>query len=94
MFEFPLLEGYTIYTKSKCGYCTKAKEILPEDSHVINCDEYLKERRDAFLEMIDHASGQTPRTFPMVFLDGSFIGGHAETAKHLEELAAFIETDF
>jgi len=38
---------------------------------------------------MDSITGQTPRTFPMVFLDGAFIGGHDDTVKHLDVIAAF-----
>jgi len=85
----PSTSGYTIYTKEKCNYCTKAKVLLPEDSLIIPSDAFIEADRDAFLSLMDSITGQTPRTFPMVFLDGAFIGGHDDTVKHLDVIAAF-----
>lgn len=87
----PSASGYTIYTKEKCNYCTKVKVLLPEDSLIIPSDTFLKADRGAFLALMDSITGQTPRTFPMVFLDGAFIGGHDETDKHLDVIAAFAQ---
>jgi|TARA_B110000977_G_scaffold80305_1_gene107533 glutaredoxin len=85
----PSTSGYTIYTKEKCNYCTKAKVLLPEDSLIVPCDAFVNVDRDDFLAQIDHFSAQTPRTFPMIFVDGVFIGGHDDAVKHLDEIAAF-----
>lgn len=87
----PLASGYTMYTKEKCNYCTKVKVLLPEGSLIIPSDTFLKVDRDAFLALVDSITGQTPRTFPMVFLDGAFLGGHDDTVKHLDEIAAFAQ---
>ena len=39
--------GITLYTKSKCSYCTKAKQNFPK-ANIINCDKYLSVKRNDF----------------------------------------------
>lgn len=73
--------GITLYTKSKCSYCTKAKQNFPK-AKVINCDNYLSVKRNDFLAFIDTLTDKKPRTFPMVFKDKEYLGGHDDT-KHL-----------
>lgn len=81
--EGPSSTGYTIYTKSECGYCRRANELLPE-AVVINCDGYLEKERVAFLLQMDEWSKASPWTFPMVFSDGVFVGGYDETKKKID----------
>jgi glutaredoxin len=87
MFAFPSVEGFTIYTKSNCPYCTKVKELflhtVPEPVY-INCDSYLDGFRDAFLEFILGYTVRVHRTFPMVFFKGVFIGGYTETKEYMD----------
>jgi len=76
----PSESGYTIYTKLGCKYCTHAKKMFP-DALLYACDEWLKER-DAFLRQMDkYTDGH--RTFPMIFKDGEFIGGYAESVNKI-----------
>lgn len=70
--------GFTIYAKASCGYCRRAKEMLPE-ARVVDCDGYLSTDRDTFLKSMDLKTGRTYRTFPMVFHNGTFIGGYEDT---------------
>lgn len=82
-FPIPSAEGFTIYTKSNCPYCEKAKVLfmntVPEPVYV-NCDDYLNNGyRDMFLNFIRGYTGREHRTFPMVFLRGEFIGGYTES---------------
>jgi glutaredoxin len=70
--------GFTIYTKSKCSYCTKAKDNFP-GALVINCDYFYKEDKRKFLETMDKMSGRQPRTFPMIFKEKRYIGGYEDT---------------
>ena len=69
-------DGYTVLTKEGCKWCVKVKELLP-DAHLIQCDTLLEDR-DAFFEEVDNLTGRAYRTFPMVFLDGQFVGGFRE----------------
>ena len=70
--------GFTIYAKSSCGYCRRAKEMLP-GAFVINCDGYLGTNREIFLRTMDKRTGTLYRTFPMVFHNKAFIGGYEDT---------------
>jgi len=94
MSSYPLPKHeYTIYTKSKCGYCARVKGILPK-ADVILCDDYLERDRDGFLAFMDVVSMNKPRTFPMVFHKGQYIGGYEDTKDYLDKLEAFLFVDF
>jgi glutaredoxin len=85
-FIAPSTEGFTIYTKSKCPYCSKVKELflytVPAPIYV-NCDTYLENYREAFLKFIRGYTVREHRTFPMVFWKGTFIGGYTETSEYM-----------
>lgn len=61
-----------IYTKTMCGYCWRARELL--DSKGIAFEEYVIDgggpKRE---EMIQRAGGRT--TVPQIFIDGRHVGG-------------------
>lgn len=91
-FESPSTNTYTIYSKSGCYYCTKAKELLKNFTPapvVINCDEYLFENRDGFLKFIRNKAGKEYKTFPMIFYLNEFVGGYTELERYHNELMAF-----
>ncbi|NDH67566.1 MAG: glutaredoxin [Gammaproteobacteria bacterium] len=79
-YELPSKENYTIYSKGGCGYCIKAKQLLiNEPIEVINCDDYLAENKEAFIEFMKGIIGTEYRKFPMIFdKTGQFIGGFSE----------------
>jgi glutaredoxin 3 len=61
-----------IYTKTFCGYCWRARELLKAkgveyQEYVIDGDGIKRQ------EMIQRASGRT--TVPQIFIDGRHIGG-------------------
>lgn len=89
----PIADGYTIYSKSGCYYCTKVKELLAKETPVkiIMCDNFLFEDRTGFLEKIKSIAndGKDTRTFPIVFHCGTFLGGYEETKKHYDKLSLF-----
>ena len=75
----PSQDSYTIYTKSNCIYCDRAKELLSnEDPIIVNCDEYLRDK-EFFLNHMDNLTPLPHRTFPFIFHKGKFIGGFDET---------------
>jgi len=83
MTPSPFLKGFTLYTKEKCGFCIKAKNVLVaqgiHEYNVIPCDEYLQTNRDLFLkQMDDFTLNPQHRTFPMIFYQCEFIGGFKE----------------
>ena len=73
-YKAPSNKGYFIYSKSNCPQCVEAKKLLPKADHV-NCDDYLKDA-DEFLDFVwSMCKEKYPRSFPMIFLDGNYVGG-------------------
>ena len=61
-----------IYTKTFCGFCTRAKRLL--DMKKVNYDEYSGDLGGAKkAEMVQRAGGRT--TVPQIFVEGRHIGG-------------------
>ena len=88
----PATNGYTIYTKSGCPNCVKIKEYLCEcgaEMLVINCDEYIIENKQEFLQFIAKCAEKEIKLFPMVFFNTEFIGGYAEAETHYKKIKAF-----
>jgi glutaredoxin len=80
-FEKPLKSGFTIYSKSGCPNCTKAKALLQSKNllfEVIDCDEYIIENKETFLSFIISLTNKEVKTFPIIFYDGKFVGGYNE----------------
>jgi glutaredoxin len=79
-FQGPAATGYTVYTKDNCKYCDMVKELLEEEEPVlINTESYLETRKEEFLAFIATLAQRTYRTFPMVFYNGTFVGGFTDT---------------
>ena len=79
-------EGYTIYSKSGCPNCRRAKDLLRShgiDPFVVDCDEALLEDRDGLLEYL-YGCGAKGTSFPFVFLRGKFLGGYEDTKRHID----------
>ena len=92
IYELPAEKGYTIYTKSQCSFCVKSKTLLKAEAFtMIDCDEYIIDDKDSFLQFIEGLIGKSYRTFPMIFHDGKFLGGYAETKEHYEKACAFAD---
>jgi len=86
-FEEPSNTVFTIYSKSGCTFCTKVKKLLLEKNYafdLIDCDDYLIEDKEKFLEFIKEHAGKEYKTFPMVFRCGTFVGGFTETKKLID----------
>lgn len=61
-----------IYTKTFCGYCWRARDLLVEKG--VAFEEYvIDEGGEKREEMIRRANGRT--TVPQIFIDGRHIGG-------------------
>jgi len=92
-YPSPISYGYTIYIKSGCSYCENIKLLLkniyPQPNY-INCDPFLTFNRDKFMNFIKHhTNGIEHKTFPIVFLNGIFIGGYTETKNFCEEALTY-----
>jgi glutaredoxin 3 len=62
-----------IYTKSWCGYCTRAKELLARKG--VSFTEIEISNNDVLRdEMIGRASGRT--TVPQIFIGETHVGGY------------------
>tara|TARA_B100000795_G_scaffold121026_1_gene90089 strand:- start:99 stop:374 length:276 start_codon:yes stop_codon:yes gene_type:complete len=86
----PNSQGYFLYSKSNCKYCSLAKDLLPNVSFV-NVDHALATNKQLFLEKL-HAIAETPiQTFPVVFFNGIFLGGYTESREHLEAYRSYTE---
>jgi glutaredoxin len=86
MIPSPVLDGYTIYSKSNCPFCVKIKDFLEREKckiSIVDCDDYLKENRDEFISVMRTYTEVEWKTFPYVFLDGKFIGGYQDTVNKM-----------
>lgn len=95
-FQPPYTNKITIYSKSGCYYCLKTKDFLKSNNvlfEVVDCDEYLFENREEFLEFIAKLAKKECKTFPMVFDGKKFIGGYKETTEYIDKLLSF-DIDF
>jgi glutaredoxin len=93
-FQEPDMDNFTIYSKSGCLNCNKVKTLLKGKSLVhiiIDCDEYLLEDKEGFLDFIKEKASIECKIFPMVFYKGKFIGGFSETQTHIEKMLSFDE---
>lgn len=93
----PELTGFSVYSKSGCPNCVTVKKLIKEKNFLmteINCDEYILEDKECFLTFIETISGHSHKTFPIVFYEGSFIGGLNETKPFVEKLLLSFEEIF
>jgi len=84
----PANHSYTIYSKSGCIYCTKAKELLQNEKPkllYVDCDKFLLENKEEFLNQMKKLIGREYKTFPMIFKNGVFLGGYMETKKAYDQ---------
>ena len=84
----PANHSYTIYSKSGCLYCTKARVLL-QNEHipplVVNCDKFLLENKEEFLNHMKNLIGREYKTLPMIFKNGIFVGGYTDTKKDYDQ---------
>lgn len=95
-FIQPSTTSYTIYSKSGCPNCKKAKDLLASKQipfTTIDCDEYLLENKESFLLFIQELTSQVWKSFPIVFNnDGNFVGGFIDTREYLEKKREQVES--
>ena len=89
-YEMPQQHGYTIYSKSGCAKCKDVKNLLTNNFFeftLIDCDEYLIEDKEDFLEFIKSVGNIEDiwKTFPIVFFNGNLVGGYKETENHIKQ---------
>lgn len=97
----PQKNGFTVYGKSHCAYCFLL-EILMEETkekyEKINCDEYISttEIKQDFIHFIKLVGNleESPKTFPIVFHNGEFIGGYTETNEFIRCNSMKFDEDF
>lgn len=81
-----LTSDNVIFSKSGCVNCHLVEQFLTEEGirfDVVMCDDLLAVDREAFLkEMTILTGGVTPKSFPMVFLDGKYVGGYKQTIEY------------
>ena len=90
----PIKNQFTIYSKSGCTYCIKVKKLLTDLQLVhtiIDCDEYIKNKKDKelFLQFIHNISYVNYTTFPMIFDGTIFVGGYSNVEPYLDKLLDF-----
>ena len=86
----------TIYSKSGCPNCTKAKNLLKQkqkDYIIIDCDEFILEDKEELLKFMYSLIGKEWKTFPMIFDENNFIGGYVEIEKYINNSLDF-NTEF
>ena len=96
LYELPCDDNYTIYTKSSCIYCKKAKTLLEnEEVKIIDCDDYLIEDKESFLSFIKNLNDNIEhRTFPIIFHKKKFIGGYDKLVESYLNDNLFNNSDF
>ncbi|AWX15828.1 glutathione peroxidase [Mergibacter septicus] len=70
----------TLFTKTDCPYCAKAKQLLTD--HHIQYDEIVI-GKNATADSLKAVSGRT--TVPQVFINGKHIGGSDDLEKYLAD---------
>jgi glutaredoxin 3 len=66
------MANVTIYTKSTCPYCHRAKALLDEKGQTYEEIDILR-TPDKRADMIERAGGRT--TVPQIFINGEHVGG-------------------
>lgn len=93
----PHVKGFTIYSKSGCPNCTSVKKLIKEKHFFyseINCDEYILEDKNKFLQEIENIAGKSWKTFPMVFYENKFVGGLTDTIDLIDKKILSFEDNF
>lgn len=80
-----------VLSKNNCKYCDLLFSFLKDYPYEkIICDDINK---DDLKRIVTGISGKNHNTFPMVFIDGAFIGGYDETVKYMSEFIVLTTTE-
>lgn len=93
----PASKGFTVYSKSGCPQCWTVKHHIKEKHFLltdVNCDEYLLEDKEAFLDTIQQYTKVSQKTFPMVFYEGKYLGGWSQTIDFIDKMLLSFEDNF
>lgn len=72
---------YTLYTKTNCSYCVKAKQLLAgKQLEYLEKNIELEEYKIELLTLYPLA-----KTVPQIFLNGVHIGGHDELVEFFKQ---------
>jgi glutaredoxin len=96
-YEYPNAFFFTIYSKSGCTFCTKAKNELNQNEltyNIIDCDDYLIEDRSGFLQWMETLTHEPVKTFPIIFYKGIYIGGYDKLLIEIEKINSFKNISF
>ena len=96
-FERPRNNGFSVYSKSGCPNCNKVKKLLKEKNllfNVIDCDDYILENKQTFLNFIKNISNVEINVFPIIFYEGKYIGGFIETKDFIDKLLVSFDDNF
>ena len=70
-----------IYSKEGCPHCLMAKTVLASKNIVFHEQKLFRDfTKEQILEKFPHA-----QTFPIIIVDGYFIGGYTQLKTYLEE---------
>jgi ribonucleoside-diphosphate reductase alpha chain len=74
-----------IYTKTTCGYCTKAKNLFKLNNILyeeVNLDD--DDVRSEFYEKISQDLGKQINTVPQIYIDNKYVGGYDNLVEELK----------
>jgi glutaredoxin len=75
---------FIIYTKTGCLNCSKAKLMLYNEPKIeINCDQLLKNDREAFMKNIETKMKCKFKSFPIIFIDDIYLGSYDDLIDYL-----------
>jgi glutaredoxin len=87
-FLEPESDKFTIYSKSGCPNCVKAKTLLKEKGLpflIVDCDEYILENKAEFLQFIEKKALTPCKTFPIIFSGNKLVGSFNELKIYLDK---------
>lgn len=75
---------FILYCKSNCDKCEKSKKLLEKEECIIfNCDKMLKNNREEFIRSMELKTKRPFKTFPIIFIDDTYLGGYEDLTSHL-----------